>query len=75
MSTKKETRFAVEGMSCSSCVHHVTLALRGLQGVGEVEVALKDGKVRVAHDADGASVDAMVEAIREAGYEARPLAE
>ena len=71
MSNTKETILAVEGMTCSSCVRHVTAALRDLPGIGEVEVTLKDGKVRVAYDPEGASTDEMIAAVNEAGYESR----
>lgn len=71
MSNKKETILAVDGMTCSSCIRHVTAALRELPGIGEVEVRIKDGKVRVAHDANGASIEEMIAALREAGYESR----
>ena len=71
MSNKTETTLAVEGMTCSSCVRHVTAALRDLPGIGEVEVKLKDGKVRVAHDAEGASTDEMIAALGDAGYDSR----
>lgn len=71
MSTKKETVLAVDGMTCTSCVRHVTAALRHLPGIGEVEVRIKDGKVRVAHDADGASIEEMIAALADAGYESR----
>lgn len=71
MSNKKETLLAVDGMTCSSCVRHVTAALRELSGVSEVEVKLKDGKVRIAHDADGASTDEMIAALGDAGYDSR----
>lgn len=71
MSNKKETILAVDGMTCSSCIRHVTGALRELPGIAEIEVQLKDGKVRVAYDANGASTDEMIAALGGAGYESR----
>ena len=71
MSNKKETTLTVDGMTCSSCIRHVTAALRELPGIDAVEVKLKDGKVRVAHDDDSASTDEMIAALNEAGYESR----
>ena len=38
----------VEGMSCGSCVEHVTQALQPLPGVSGVEVDLSSGRVRVS---------------------------
>lgn len=71
MSTKKETILAVDGMTCSSCIRHVSAALRQLDGIAEVEVKLADGSVRVQHDADRATIDEMIAALGDAGYESR----
>lgn len=71
MSNKKETILAVVGMTCASCIRHVTAALRELPGIGEVEVKMKDGKVRVQHDVNTPTVDEMIAALGEAGYESR----
>ncbi len=38
----------VEGMSCGSCVKHVTQALQPLPGVSGVEVDLQSGHVRLS---------------------------
>ena len=58
-------------MSCSSCVRHVETALRELEGIGSVDVKLKDGIVRVAHDPATATVEQMLRALEDAGYGAR----
>jgi copper chaperone CopZ len=63
------TLLRIEGMTCSACVRHVEEALRGVAGVTRVEV--KIGEARVEHE--GASRDAMIEALREDGYEATSL--
>ena len=68
MSNNKETILAVEGMTCRSCIRHVTNALRELPGIAAVEVELRDGKVSVVHDAARASTDEMIAALGEAGY-------
>lgn len=70
MNTHHQTILAVPGMSCQSCVRHVGDALRELDGVDEVEVRLRDGKVLVRHDQHTATVNHMIAALREAGYEA-----
>ena len=49
-------------------------ALRGLPGVEKAEVRFNTGKIEVEHDPARSSVDALVEAIRGTGYEARPSA-
>lgn len=74
MSNKKEVILSVEGMTCSSCVRHVTSALRELEGIDAIEVRLRDGKVKVEHDPSLATIDEMVQALGEAGYESRGAA-
>lgn len=68
MREQQETVLKVEGMTCGGCVRRVNHALRALDGVEVIEVRLDDGRVRVRHDARS-SVDAMIEALRDAGYE------
>lgn len=73
MSEKKETVLKVEGMSCPSCISHIDAALRDVEGVEGVEVQLKQGQVRVQHEA-GAGVSAFIEALRDAGYDSKQTA-
>lgn len=40
----------VQGMTCSSCVKHVTKALQSVSGVSRVEVDLTNGRARVEGD-------------------------
>jgi copper chaperone len=70
MSSQRETLLQVEGMTCNNCVRHVSEALRGIDGVTEVDVRLKEGNVLVRHD-DVAAVPKMIEALADAGYDAR----
>lgn len=58
---------AVEGMSCEHCQQTVEEALRGVSGVTDATVDLDAGRATVEGDA---SVDEMVRAVEEAGYEA-----
>ena len=74
MSNKKEVVLSVEGMTCSSCVRHVESALRELEGIAAIEVRLRYGEVRVEHDPSLATIDEMVQALGEAGYESRGAA-
>jgi len=62
------TVLAVEGMTCSSCIAHVTRALLDLDGVREARVSFRERVVVVRHEPI-AAVDMLVEALREAGYE------
>ncbi|WP_437505414.1 heavy-metal-associated domain-containing protein [Sorangium sp. So ce1099] len=70
----KETILRVDGMSCPSCIRHIDSALRELGGVDKVDVRLREGTVVVRHDAASAPVDALVEAVRGAGYGVRSRA-
>ncbi|WP_437733261.1 heavy-metal-associated domain-containing protein [Sorangium sp. So ce1335] len=70
----KETILQVDGMSCPSCIRHIDSALRALDGIAKVDVRLREGTVVVRHDPANAPVDALVEAVRGAGYDVRPRA-
>jgi copper chaperone CopZ len=75
MSATTETvTLAVTGMTCGSCKRHVEQALARVEGVVSAEVDVAAGRATVAFDAGVATVDRMVEAVREAGYGAEPAA-
>jgi len=61
-------------LSCPSCVPKIEKALNALPGVEKAKVRFNSGKIEVEHDPAQSSVDALVEAIRGTGYEARPSA-
>lgn len=73
MSGPNETILAVKGMSCPSCIRHIDEALKDVDGVSSVEVKLREGKVLVQHDRDSHIASALVDALKEAGYESSPL--
>lgn len=60
--------FDVKGMTCHHCVRSVTEAATSVSGVKRAEVSLDSKTARV----EGESVDpnAVIEAIKEEGYEA-----
>lgn len=60
----------VEGMSCGSCVNHVTQALQPLPGVRGVEVDLPSGRVRVSGGLAQGSAP-LLSALADAGYPAK----
>lgn len=68
MNNQSDTVLRVEGMSCGSCVRHVTSALNELEGVKKVEVKLRDGLVIVRHDPSLATIPNLIDALVEAGY-------
>ncbi|MGS0738135.1 heavy-metal-associated domain-containing protein [Pseudomonas sp. GG8] len=63
----KTVELQVQGMSCGSCVKHVTEALRPLEGVSDVAVDLQSGRVKVSGDSDS---HALLAALQDAGYPA-----
>lgn len=74
MTKNRETILDVSGMTCPSCILHVDAALKELEGVEAVEVQLREGKVRVQHDASTAPVNSLIAAVVDAGYEAKERA-
>ena len=60
----------VEGMTCASCQVHVEKALRDTEGVSEASVNLMTHSARVVYQPAVAKLDSLVEAVREAGYDA-----
>ncbi|MFM2123862.1 MAG: Heavy-metal-associated domain [Acidobacteriota bacterium] len=60
-------KIAIEGMHCDACVRRVTKALEKVPGIAVEKVAV--GSAEVA--ADEAQQGAVLQAIRDAGYEPR----
>jgi Cu+-exporting ATPase len=60
----------VLGMSCAACQHHVEAALRSTAGVESARVDLMAHRASVVFDPAVAAPQALVEAIRSAGYDA-----
>jgi len=63
-------RFAVEGMTCASCVARVEKALQRIPGVNTATVNLATESAQVIAD-DSVSFDMLVGAVKAAGYEAQ----
>ncbi|MDR2760066.1 MAG: cation transporter [Spirochaetaceae bacterium] len=63
-----KTTLNIEGMSCDHCVRHVTGALKGIPGVKEAAVSLKEKNAVVDHE-DKVTLELMKAAVVEAGYE------
>jgi len=62
------SRFYVPGISCHHCVNAVMKEVSALAGVQNVHVVLDDTSVTVEHASD-MTVDMIVAAINEAGYD------
>lgn len=70
----QDTILEVQGMTCPSCIRHVSSALSEVPGVRTVEVKLRDGLVVVAHDPAQAPIGQLIEALGDAGYESKQRA-
>jgi len=70
-SQNRETTLEVSGMTCRSCVGHVQAALRDVDGVCEVDVRMREGKVVVRHDESAAPSERLLEALAKVGYPSR----
>ncbi|QKT03942.1 copper-translocating P-type ATPase [Ectothiorhodospiraceae bacterium 2226] len=60
--------FAIEGMSCASCVGRVEQAIRGVPGVAAASVNLATERAQVTFERPGAGLAAVVHAVEAAGY-------
>lgn len=63
----------VEGMSCSSCEHHVNDAISQLSGILSVETSYENGKTTVQFDKAVTNADSIMNAISSTGYKAKEI--
>lgn len=68
----KSVRLSVEGMSCGSCASRVDKALNGLDGVEDASVNLASDSAEVTYS-EKLSVDDLVQAVKNAGYDAHEV--
>ena len=61
----------VQGMKCGACEKHVAEALGRVPGVLEVALSRAAGTANVAWAGGVPDVDALIDAVRAAGYDAR----
>jgi len=62
-----QTTLSIEGMSCKSCVRHVSATLETVEGVEDVRVSLSGRSAVIVHDPT-VPVAALVASLRAAGY-------
>ncbi|MCI0345026.1 MAG: cation transporter [Chloroflexi bacterium] len=62
----------VHGMDCTGCEESITKALKRLQGVATCTASHTDAKVEVEFDSGQVGLEAIHQAILEAGYEVAP---
>ncbi|MEX0774283.1 MAG: heavy metal translocating P-type ATPase [Phycisphaeraceae bacterium] len=68
------TTLKVRGMRCAGCVNHVEKSLRAVPGVANASVNLATEEASVQHDRVRAPLPKLLEAVKQAGYEAQPEA-
>ena len=61
----------IDGMTCGGCVKSVTKVLNDLDGVRSATVSLENKNAQVEFDEDKIQVAQLVEAVEDAGYDAR----
>ena len=67
----ERVEFNVEGMSCGHCEMAVKKALNALEGVSNAEADHIGKRAVVTADLAKVTREAMIEAIKKAGYEAK----
>lgn len=66
---------AVSGMTCASCVRHVSKALGGVPGVDDASVNLATERATISWAGDPVAIDSLVAAVERAGYRASLVVE
>ena len=64
--------FDIEGMTCAACASRVQKAAGGVPGVAEANVNLLKNSMELDYDGEAKTRDAVVDAIKKAGYGASP---
>ena len=72
--TSTHTVLRAEGFSCPSCVSKVEKQVKRVAGVEKVEVKFASSRIEIDHDPSVVGVDALVAAVRKAGYKSTPSA-
>ena len=70
-----QEKFVVTGMTCAACSAHVEKAVSQLQGVDSVAVNLMLGSMLVDYDPAQVTTQAIVSAVENGGYGAKPAAD
>ncbi len=75
MPNTKTIQLAISGMSCNGCANAVKRSLGEVSGVLSTRVDLNSGSARVELEGEsGTSVNDLIEAVRDAGYDASAAA-
>ena len=71
---QKTTVLRSPDLNCPSCVAKIERSLERVNGVERASVHFTTGRIEVVHDPDVAPTEALVRAVANAGYTARPSA-
>ncbi|RVQ69404.1 cadmium-translocating P-type ATPase [Croceicoccus ponticola] len=69
-----DSRFTVPGIRCAGCIGKIERGISAIPGVATARVNFSAKRVAVSHDPELTDAD-IVEALRELGFEAQPMAE
>lgn len=72
-SNTKMQQFEVQGMHCNSCALSIDWEVEDVEGVVDSTTSYAKGTTQVVFDESKASMDAILGAIKTAGFEARPV--
>lgn len=72
MSTR--TTLRSDEFTCPSCVTKIEKKLSTLPGVEAAKVHFTTGRIEVTHDPEASTVDDLMEAVAQTGYQAAPRA-
>ena len=61
----------IDGMTCGGCVKSVTKVMNDLDGVRSATVSLENKNAQVEFDEGKIQIAQLVEAVEDAGYDAR----
>ena len=64
-----DVKLSVDGMHCGACVRRVSKALEGVRGVAPARVDI--GSAEVSYDPNSTKLEALLAALKKAGYTAR----
>lgn len=69
-----EATYRIHGMVCQGCADQVQEVIAGLEGVRSARVSFSEGRADVVWEGEARDA-ALIEAVREAGYQARRVEE
>lgn len=69
METLTKTILRSDELSCPSCVSNIESNLNNMKGIEEATVHFSTGRIEVAHNADIASEQDLIDAVQQSGYE------